>query len=110
MIRSSFVAILIVLSQAITGSFLFARSLPQAMVQEGAACPATITQSTSQNVLGGNSVLCSNGMPPFNQFNTSYWRAFDMAALTNSQAYNITSVSFGVESATSGSGTQPITV
>ena len=40
-----------------------------------------------------------------------YWRAFDMNTFTGGLPYNITSIEFGIEAATSGSGTgQPITV
>ena len=40
-----------------------------------------------------------------------YWRAFDMSTFTGGLEYDITSVSFGIEQATSGSGTgQPLTV
>jgi hypothetical protein len=40
-----------------------------------------------------------------------FWRAFNMAAFAGSQQYNVTSVSFGIESAQSGTGAgQPATV
>ena len=40
-----------------------------------------------------------------------YWRAFDMNTFTGGSRYDITSVSFGIEQATSGTGTgQPLTV
>jgi hypothetical protein len=40
-----------------------------------------------------------------------YWRAFDMNTFTGGLEYDITSVSFGIEQATSGTGTgQPLTV
>jgi hypothetical protein len=75
------------------------------------ACPSTITQSSSQAVTLGNSVACYSGPPDFLHFDTSYWRAFNMASLTGSQQYNITSVSFGIELANDGDGSgQPVTV
>ncbi|PYJ09892.1 MAG: hypothetical protein DMF06_08335 [Verrucomicrobia bacterium] len=75
------------------------------------ACPATITHSSSQDITAGNSAICSSGPPGFLHFSTSYWRAFNMAAFTGSQEYDITSVSFGVERAQSMSGFgQPVTV
>jgi hypothetical protein len=74
-------------------------------------CPSTITQSNSQQITPGNSVSCNTGPPGFLHFDTSYWRAFNMATFTGSQAYAVTSVSFGIESATSGSGQgQPVLV
>ncbi len=74
-------------------------------------CPATITQSSSQAITAKNSVACYSGPPEFLHFDTSYWRAFNMASFTGSQQYNITSVSFGIELANDGDGTgQPVTV
>ena len=63
-------------------------------------CPPVITQSTSQAITAGNSISCNSGPPGFFQSDNSYWRAFDMATFTNSQQYNVTSVSFGIEMAT----------
>ena len=74
----------------------------------GVVCPSTITESTSQEVVTGNSVACNNG---FGTTENHYWRAFDMNTFTGGQEYDVTSVSFGIESATSGTGTgQPLTV
>src|SRR6266513_4176266 len=74
----------------------------------GGTCPSTITESTSQAIVDGNSVACNDGV---GHTDNSYWRAFDMATFTGGQEYDVTSVSFGIESATSGSGTgQPVTV
>src|SRR5436190_12492133 len=75
-----------------------------------ATCAATITHSTSQTITLGNSVACSNGDPNYYHFDTSYWRSFNMATFAGSQQYNVTSVSFAVESARSGSGSQPVSV
>jgi hypothetical protein len=70
-------------------------------------CPSTITHSTSQEITTG-SVACTDGT---HHFDTSYWRAFNMATFTNSQQYQVTSVSFGIELASSGTGAgQPVTV
>jgi hypothetical protein len=72
------------------------------------SCPPTITQSTSQEIVTGNSVACNNG---FGTTENHYWRAFNMATFTGGLEYDVTSVSFGIESATSGTGTgQPLTV
>ena len=74
----------------------------------GATCPSTITQSTSQAIVDGNSVACNNGV---GTTENHYWRAFDMNTFTGGQEYDVTSVSFGIELAQSGNGTgQPLTV
>lgn len=74
----------------------------------GVVCPATITESTSQAIVDGNSVSCNNGAETVENH---YWRAFDMNIFTGGQEYDVTSVSFGIELAASGSGTgQPLTV
>ena len=76
----------------------------------GGSCPPTITESTSQDITSGNSVACNDNNTGFTVEN-HYWRAFDMSDFTGGLAYNITSVSFGIEQATSGGGTgQPLTV
>jgi hypothetical protein len=55
-------------------------------------------------------VACNDNTTGFTVEN-HYWRAFNMTTFTGGQAYNITSISFGIEQATSGSGTgQPVTV
>jgi Kelch motif/Galactose oxidase, central domain len=74
----------------------------------GGSCPPVITQSTSQDIVSGNSVACNDG---FGHTDNSYWRAFNMNDFTGGQAYNVTSVDFGIELAQSGDGTgQPLTV
>jgi subtilisin family serine protease len=76
----------------------------------GGSCPPTITQSTSQDITALNSVACTDNATGFTVEN-HYWRAFDMSTFTGGLEYDITSVSFGIEQATSGSGTgQPLTV
>jgi N-acetylneuraminic acid mutarotase len=81
---------------------------PTATPTPGGTCPPVITQSTSQEIVSGNSVACNNG---FGTTENHYWRAFNMADFTGGQDYIITSVSFGVELAQSGTGTgQPLTV
>src|SRR5204863_2730191 len=59
-----------------------------------------ITQSTSQAITTGNSVSCNNGT---GHTDNSYWRAFNMGGT----GFNVTSVSFGIESA---NVTQSVTV
>jgi hypothetical protein len=74
-------------------------------------CPATITQSSSQAITLHNSVSCGTGPPTSYHYDTSYWRAFNMAAVNGSQQYNVTSVSFGIDVANDGAGQgQPLTV
>ena len=70
-----------------------------------ASCPPTITQSSSQAIIAGNSVSCNDGGT--SHADNSYWRAFSMTSFTGSAQYNVTSVSFGVETA---NVTQPVTV
>ncbi len=67
-------------------------------------CPATITHSTSQEITPGNSISCNNGV---GHTDNSYWRAFNMTTFTALAQYDVTSVSFGVESANQ---TQPVTL
>jgi hypothetical protein len=71
-------------------------------------CPPVITQSTTQNIVAGNSVACNNGVETTENH---YFRAFNMNVFTGGAAYNINQVQFGIEQATSGTGTgQPLTV
>jgi subtilisin family serine protease len=76
----------------------------------GGSCPPTITESTSQEITSLNSVACTDNATGFTVEN-HYWRAFDMSTFTGGLEYDVTSVTFGIEQATSGSGTgQPLTV
>ncbi len=71
-------------------------------------CPPVITESTNQEIVTGNSVACNNGV---GTTENHYWRAFNMNTFTGGVAYNVTAVEFGIEQATSGTGTgQPLTV
>jgi hypothetical protein len=74
------------------------------LILPGGSCASTITHSTSQLISPGNAISCNNGPPGYYHADVSYWRAFNMATFANSQQYNVTSVSFGIESAESGSG------
>jgi hypothetical protein len=77
----------------------------------GGACSSTITQSTSQAIILGNSIACSTGDPNYYHREGSFWRAFNMGTFTGSQQFNISSVSFGIEFAQSpAGGGQPATV
>jgi hypothetical protein len=74
-------------------------------------CPETITQSSSQTITPNNSVACNTGPPTYYHYDTSYWRAFNMAAVNGSQQYNVTSVSFGIDNANDGGNQgEPVTV
>ena len=58
--------------------------------------------------MDGNSVACNNGV---GTTENHYYRAFNMITFTGGADYIVTSVSFGIELATSGTGTgQPLTV
>jgi N-acetylneuraminic acid mutarotase len=74
----------------------------------GGSCPPVITESTSQEIVSGNSVACNNG---FGTTENHYWRAFNMQTFTGGAPYDISAVEFGIELAQSGNGTgQPLTV
>ncbi len=76
-------------------------SIPATTAGPG-GCPTTITHSLSQSIVAGNSTACFDDNTGFTRENT-YWRAFDMNTFTGGQAYDISSISFGVEQA-SGNG------
>jgi hypothetical protein len=84
---------------------------PASTTAPTSTCSSTITHSSSQEITPGNSVSCTTGSPDYFHLDVSYWRAFNMATFAGSQQYNVTSVSFGIESAHSGSGAgQPATI
>lgn len=67
----------------------------------------TITHSNSQAIAVGGSVSCnSNGFHTDN----SYYRAFDLPSFGITDAFEISSVDFGIEQATGTGGTQPVVV
>jgi hypothetical protein len=72
------------------------------MLTPPGGCPSTITHSLSQEIVAGNSTACFDDKTGFTRENT-YWRAFDMNTFTGGQAYDISSISFGVEQS-SGNG------
>lgn len=61
-------------------------------------CLTSLTQSFSQSPTPG-SASCNSGSPNFFHTDNSYWRAFNMAQYTNSGQYNVTSVTFAIETA-----------
>lgn len=81
---------------------------PLRLSHPSGTCPSTITQSTSQAVVTG-AVACSD--PGLGTLENHYWRAFNMNTFTGGQAYDVTSVEFGIEQAESLFGTdQPLTI
>ena len=81
---------------------------PTATPTGSPTCPPVITESTSQEIVSLNSVACNNGIETTENH---YYRAFNMNTFTGGAAYNITAAEFGIEQATSGTGTgQPLTV
>ncbi len=73
------------------------------------SCPPTITQSSTQTITPG-SVACTQSGTGFHTDN-SYWRAFNMATFVGAtNNYNITSVSFGIETANATAADQQIIV
>ena len=61
-------------------------------------CPPVITQSTSQAITD-TIMPCRQPHAPFAHTENSYWRAFNMGTFTGGVEYNVSSVSFGVQSA-----------
>ncbi|HTM22776.1 MAG TPA: hypothetical protein VL172_19775 [Kofleriaceae bacterium] len=71
----------------------------------------TFVQTTSDDILVGNSASCNGGSPLYIHKDNSYYRVFDLPALGVSGAFAVTGVTFGVDQALSGDGTtQPISV
>ena len=67
----------------------------------------TITHSTTQNIVSLNSVSCNAGGL---HTDNSYIRRFDLGAFGISGAFDITEVSFGIETALGAGGSQPLDV
>lgn len=107
LLRTFFSIVAIPVIVSLEGSISAAPNPPPA----AASCATTITQSSSQEITPGNAISCNTGDPNYYHLDVSYWRAFNMAAFANSQQYNVTSVSFGIEAAHSGNGmSQPATI
>lgn len=64
-----------------------------------------LTHSSSQAITALNSVSCNSAA---GHTDNSYWRAFSIAAFPG--GFNACEVEIGIEEATSGGGTQPVTV
>lgn len=71
-----------------------------------------LTHSESQEVVAGNSIQCGSGTGATRvQADNSYWRAFDLENFGVTGNFNVDSVQFGVQLATSGSEAgQPIII
>jgi len=67
----------------------------------------TLTHSASQTIVDGNSVACNNGSA---HTDNSYLRVFDLEAFDIDADFSILSVDMGIETASGGSGEQPVTV
>ena len=82
-------------------------SPPPAHAPQASVCGLTTLTEGTTTVTPGNSVACTSG-----GFITDnhYWRAFSLEDLGIATAFSVCSVTIGVEEATSGSGTQPITI
>jgi hypothetical protein len=80
---------------------------PSAHAPQVSACGLTTLAEGTTTVTPGNSVACTFG--GFIKDN-HYWRAFALADMGVTTAFSVCSVTIGVEEATSGSGTQPITI
>ena len=63
----------------------------------------TITESSTNTIVPGNSIACNQTGTNITDEN-SYYRAFDLSTFGISGTWDITSAMFGVESATAGSG------
>ncbi len=73
--------------------------------------PVTLSQTTSAQVVAGNSFNCNYGSPTFYTAENSYYRVFRLADYGITNTLHVTSVQFLVETALSGGGTgQPATV
>ena len=84
------------------------RPLPvPSQAPQASVCGLTTLAQGTTTVTPGNSVACTSG-----GFITDnhYWRAFDLEGMGITTAFSVCSVTVGVEEATSGGGTQPITI
>ncbi|TAH41409.1 MAG: hypothetical protein E6Q43_03975 [Dokdonella sp.] len=75
---------------------------PTVVAPTGGCGTITLTQSTSQAIVSGNSVSCNAGGL---HSDNSYYRSFPLTA-----DINVCEVQFGIETATGAGGTQPVTV
>lgn len=69
----------------------------------------TLSQTTADTIVDANSVSCNGGDPPTHSEN-HYFRVFDLPAAGINSAFQVSQVTVGIESASSGTGTQPATI
>ena len=69
----------------------------------------TLSQTTSNSIVAGNSISCSETATGYTAEN-SYYRRFVMADYGITTAFTVSQVGFGVELANSATGTQPISI
>lgn len=69
----------------------------------------TLSQTTADTIVAGNSVSCNGGDPPTHSDNR-YFRVFDLPAAGINSAFQVSQVTVGIESASSGTGTQQANV
>jgi hypothetical protein len=67
----------------------------------------TLSQTTADTIVAANSVSC-NGETSHSE--NHYYRVFDLAAAGINGAFQVSQVTVGIESASSGTGTQPATI
>jgi subtilisin-like proprotein convertase family protein len=77
--------------------------------QGGTCGPTEITESASQNIVGGNSIACADATTGFT-FENHYWRAFDLPSFSIGGIFEVCQVEIAVEAAISIAGDQPLTV
>lgn len=81
---------------------------PDGPSPDSAPVMVTLTQTTSPTIAVGNTVNCNDGV---STVENSYYRVFPLAAAGITGPFQLQSVSFGVESATSAAGnTQTATI
>ncbi len=72
----------------------------------------TLALTTNDTIVSANSVSCNldDGLGTQNHRDNRYFRVFNLPSLGINSAFVVSSVTIGVETATSGTGTQPATV
>src|SRR5262249_13096822 len=79
------------------------------MAAGGACGPTTVTESSTMNIVSGNSIACQDPGSGFT-LETHYWRAFDLPTFGITGSFDVCDVQIGLEAAISVDGTQPLTI
>src|SRR5262249_14555329 len=79
------------------------------MAAGGACGPTTVTESSTMNIVSGNSIACQDPGSGFTLEN-HYWRAFDLPTFGITGSFDVCDVQIGIEAAVSVEGTQPLSV